>query len=160
MPAVDLSGYLSLLDLGADVHLLLATASHEGPGSQVKVIVDTPEGVTVDQIARIGRLLRSDPGLAERLNTVGCEGTSPDYRIEVTSPGVGSGLEQPWQYPRHIGRRLEVRLRPPKNQMGDPALIEGRLINAGRDGIELETTVDRRVISWEQIDSARVVLNW
>ncbi len=160
MPAVDLSGYLSQLDLGANVHLLAATASHEGAGSHVKVVVDTPAGITVDQIARIGKLLRIDPGLAERLNPAGCGGTSPDYRIEVTSPGVDTGLEQPWQYPRHIGRRLEVRLLPPKNQMADPVLIAGRLLNAGSDGIELETTVNRRVIAWEQIDSAKVVLNW
>lgn len=160
MPAVDLSDYLSHLDLGTNVHLLVATASHEGAGSRVKVVVDTPEGITVDQIARIGRLLRSDPGLAERLNPAESGGTSPDFRIEVTSPGVNAGLEQPWQYPRHIGRRLEIRLRPPKNQMADPAQIEGRLIDAGLDGIELETPVDRRVIAWEQIDTAKVVLNW
>ncbi len=153
MAAVDLSGYLSQLDLGTNVHLLVVTASHEGAGSQVKVVVDTPEGVTVDQIARIGKLLRIDPGLAQQLNSV-------DYRIEVTSPGVGSGLEQEWQYPRHIGRRLEVRLLQPKNQMAEPALIMGRLINAGSEGIELETTVGEQVIDWEQIDTARVVLNW
>lgn len=153
MPVVDLSGYLSRLDLGANVYLLVATASHEGAGSHVKVVVDTPEGVTVDQITRIGKLLRGDPGLAERLN-------SPDYRIEVTSPGVDTGLEQPWQYPRHIGRRLEVRLLSPQNQSADPAPLAGRLINAGSDGIELETTVDRRVIAWEQIDTAKVVLKW
>ncbi len=160
MPAVDLSGYLSQLDLGANVHLLAAAASHEGAGSQVKVVVDTPEGVTVDQIARIGKLLRCDPGLAERLNPAEFGGTAPDFRIEVTSPGVDAGLEQPWQYPRHIGSRLEVRLLQPNSQMADPVIIEGRLINAGIDGIELETSIDRRVIAWEQIDSAKVVLNW
>ena len=160
MPSVDLSDYLSQLDLGANVYLLMATASHEGAGSQVKVVVDTPQGVTVDQIARIGKLLRSDPGLAQRLNLAVNGGDSPDYRIEVTSPGVAAGLEQPWQYPRNIGRRLEVRLVQPENQMADPVVIEGRLINAGRDGIEIETPVEVRVITWDQIDSARVVLKW
>lgn len=160
MPAIDLSGFLSHLDLGANVHLLAATASHEGAGCQVKVVVDTPEGVTVDQIARIGKLLRSDPGLAQRLNPAGGGGTSPDYRIEVTSPGVAAGLERPWQYPRHMGRRLKVRLEQPRDQMADPVQITGRLVSIGSDGIELETPVDRRVIAWEQIATAKVVLNW
>ena len=78
MSAVDLSDYLSKLDLGADVRLLEATASHAGPGCRVKVVVDTPDGVTVNQINRIGKLLRGDPGLAELLNLAECGGTSPE----------------------------------------------------------------------------------
>ena len=104
MPAVDLSDYLSQLDLGANVYLLMATASHEGAGSQVKVVVDTPEGVTLDQIARIGKLLRSDPGLAQRLNPAGYGGDSPDYRI-------GEG-------PRRAGHRLRQRVRALSRDLG------------------------------------------
>ena len=97
MPSVDLRDYLSQLDLGANVYLLMATASHEGAGSQVKVVVDTPKGVTVDQIARIGKLLRTAPGLAQRLNSAGNGGDSTYDRIEVTSHGVARGRVHPWR---------------------------------------------------------------
>lgn len=153
MAVIDLSSYLSQLDLGAGIHLLTATASHQGAGSQVKVVVDTIEGVTVDEIVGITRRIREDSGLAELAGT-------PDFRIEVTSPGVTTGLQEPWQYQRHIGRRLEVRMRPVDGDDTATLTVEGDLLDAGPEGISLDTDDEQRSIAWEQINDAKVVLNW
>lgn len=153
MAVIDLSSYLSQLDLGAGIHLLTATASQQGAGSQVKVVVDTIEGVTVDEIVGITRRLREDSGLAELAGT-------PDFRIEVTSPGVATGLQAPWQYQRHIGRRLEVCMRPVDGDDTATQIVEGDLLEAGPGGISLDTDNEQRSITWEQINTAKVVLNW
>ncbi|MEE9466496.1 MAG: hypothetical protein V3W14_13085 [Candidatus Neomarinimicrobiota bacterium] len=153
MAAIDLSDHLSRLDLGADVQLLAATASHQGAGAQVKVVVDTIDGITVDEITGITKLLRKDADLAELAGT-------PDFRIEVTSPGVAAGLQEPWQFQRHIGRRLEIRMHSDdENGTGAPT-VKGDLLNAGHDGISLENDGEHMEIAWDQIDTARVLLSW
>ncbi len=153
MSIIDLSNYLSQSDLGAGIHLLTATASHQGSGFQIKVVVDTIDGVTVDEIVGITRQLRADSGLAELAGT-------EDFRIEVTSPGIAAGLQKPWQYQRHIGRRLEIGMRPVGEDDTAPQVVEGALIEAGPDGIYLETDGKQRSIAWEQIDAAKVILSW
>ena len=153
MAAIDVSDYLSQLDLGADVQVLTATTSHQGAGAQVKVVVDTIDGITVDEITRITRLLRKDAGMAELAGT-------PEFRIEVTSPGVAAGLKEPWQFQRHIGRRLEVRMcSEEENGTGAPN-VKGDLLKAGPEGISLEKDGERMEIAWDQIETARVLLSW
>lgn len=149
----DLYEYLSELVLGPDVHVLAASISKGGGRSLVKVVVDTSTGITIDEIAGISRLLRKDAGVARQVGTT-------DFRLEVTSPGVNASLREPWQFPRHVGRLLTVRLHTPQETGKDEARIEGQLLRAGAEGITMRLAESQREIAWERIQLAEVQLEW
>lgn len=149
----DLERYLMEMNLGPNVHVLGASASDQGRSPLVTVVVDTPTGITIDEIADISRRLRKDAGVAQHIGTT-------DFRMEVTSPGVKTGLREPWQFPRHIGRRLIVYLNPVPGMDDRSASIEGDLIETTSEGIVLKSTGADEEISWSRIRKAVVQLNW
>ncbi|UCH63173.1 MAG: hypothetical protein JSU77_01600 [Fidelibacterota bacterium] len=149
----DLYNYLSERSLGPDVHILAASVSDSGRQPHVKVVADTPTGITIDEIASISRLLRKDAGIAGKIGTT-------DFRLEVTSPGIMSGLKEPWQYPRHMGRRLAVQLNDPVGSDEGRMSIEGELLRTSQHGIVLKLAEAEEEIAWERIHQAVVQLNW
>ena len=125
-----------------------------GANPLVRLVVDTPEGVTVAELTSISRRLQADEELARLLG-------ANQVRVEVSSPGVNSGLKEPWQYGRHIGRDLTVALIGPESEPSSiGGEVEGRLVHAGREGIVLDTQAGEASIAWGTIAQAHVQLNW
>lgn len=171
----DLLGYLSGLDLGTDVHILEAIVSPDRRNPLVKVVADTEQGITIDELVRITRQLRDEDHLPVHLGVSDC-------RVEVTSPGVSYGLRQPWQFSRHVGRRLAIQIETPDEvptghstlagptlavpgtgrpgEAGSLSKIEGQLIQAGPEGILLEVAGVHEQFAWKQILKATVQLAW
>ena len=71
------------------------------PKKEVEIILDADEGLTIEKCRRISRHVEN------WLDTEGSLGE--EYTIEVSSPGVSRSLMMLRQYPKHIGRTLEVK---------------------------------------------------
>ncbi|HUF88805.1 MAG TPA: ribosome maturation factor RimP [Gemmatimonadota bacterium] len=85
---------------GAELVDLEVAGSHGRP--VVRAYVDTVEGITLDECARISRLLESE---LERTGAV------PErYVLEVSSPGIDRPLTRRAHYERFVGHEIEVRL--------------------------------------------------
>ncbi len=149
----DLERYLMKMNLGPEVHVLDVSASDQGRNPLITVVVDTPTGITIDEIADISRKLRKDTGIAQHVGTT-------DFRMDVTSPGVSAGLRESWQFPRHIGRRLIVYLNPDPGLDDRPVSIEGELMQTTPKGIVIRSTEADEEIAWSRIKKAVVQLNW
>ena len=147
----DLIDYVSSLALGPEVHGLGVSVSDDIRRPLVKVVVDTVAGITVHEIAYVSRTLHRDDGFAREVG-------SDDYRLEVTSPGVEAGLQEPWQFTRHVGRRLAVQLQ--STQDLHPERIKGQLLQSGPEGIVLESEAGETKIPWSRIQKAVVQLDW
>lgn len=70
-------------------------------GRLVRVFMDKPGGITVDDCAAVSRHL-------SRLFEV--EGIDYD-RLEVSSPGIDRPLRRPADFARFVGHRVDVRMR-------------------------------------------------
>jgi ribosome maturation factor RimP len=90
----------------------------------VRVFVDRPPGVTLDDCAywnrKLGRWLESEMPLPGR------------YVLEVGSPGIERTLTRPEHYARYVGSRLEVRLHDARDGR---RTYRGELRAAGPDSI-------------------------
>lgn len=85
---------------GAELVDLEVAGSHGRP--VVRAYVDTVEGITLDECARLSRLLESE---LER------SGVVPErYVLEVSSPGIDRPLTRRAHYERFVGRKIDVRL--------------------------------------------------
>ncbi|MEZ0611173.1 ribosome maturation factor RimP [Fibrella sp. WM1] len=99
-------------------------AGRQGGTLKVTVLLDSDEGITIDECARIGRQL------GNQMDELNFFGDAP-FNLEVSSPGVGFPLSQPRQFTKNVGRTLKV------ETTGGQTLV-GTLASVDESGIVLD----------------------
>jgi len=100
--------------LGYELYDLALTGS--GGHTTLRVQIDRPQGVTLDDCERVSKSLSALLDQADPLPT--------RYDLEVSSPGAERPLRNLDEYRRFIGRRANVRYRLGESEQ----VAEGRLI--------------------------------
>lgn len=90
---------------GAELVDLEVAGSRQRP--VVRVFVDRPGGIGVDDCARLSRLLETELETAEAVPAT--------YVLEVSSPGIDRPLRERRHFERHVGHEVEVRLYTPRD---------------------------------------------
>jgi ribosome maturation factor RimP len=86
--------------LDPDIHLMDVQENNQR--DLVKVIVDSEKPITIDTIASITRTIRDSEVMDKHFPN--------GYKMEVTSAGIDTDLEQPFQFRKNIGRQLKLKL--------------------------------------------------
>ncbi|MBK8654752.1 MAG: ribosome maturation factor [Haliscomenobacter sp.] len=81
-----------------------------GAGNKLEVFADSDSGMTFEKCQRISRYLE------EHIDAGGWLGLH--YVLEVSSPGISRPLQFWRQYPRNIGRQIEVTLQDGTKRKG------------------------------------------
>jgi ribosome maturation factor RimP len=101
----------------------------------ITILVDTLEGVTIDECALMSRKLAHfiEEGML----------IEEAYNLEVSSPGLDFPLSQGWQFQKNLGRKVKVWM---KNK--DAENVEGTLVSYTEEAVEIltEKTVKHRKI--------------
>ncbi len=111
------------------------------PGNAVRIYVDRPDGISIDECAGISRFLN------ERLDR-----DVEDYSLEVSSPGLGSPFRVKQQYEKNTGRRVEVTL-------ADGHRLEGELESVSEQSIVLKMKGSSREIRFDGIIRTKEILS-
>lgn len=93
---------------------------------RVELFLDADEGVDLGLCQRVSRALEAHLDETQLLGE--------KYTLEVSSPGPKHPMRQPRQFPKHIGRTLDVTLR-------DGAEASGELTEVTDAGLVLEEEV-------------------
>ena len=88
---------------GAHVIDVVLRGDHRRP--VLEVFIDAEAPVTIEQCTQISRDLSTAIDGARMLANT--------YRLEVSSPGIDRPLQHAWQYPKHVGRKVQVTVRRP-----------------------------------------------
>jgi ribosome maturation factor RimP len=137
---VNSSGYQKLRDLVAEqvervgAHLIDLVVRGERGTRVVEVFIDSETGITSDLCSAVSREVEKAIDTAREI-----EGA---YRLEVSSPGISRPLQYPWQYLKHIGRRVQVKLQPGQ----DPGEWTGKLVAVDESGIVIEADASRQKV--------------
>jgi ribosome maturation factor RimP len=116
----------------------------------VEVFVDAEGSVTTDLCSDISRRIAAGIDAGAFL--------SGSYRLEVSSPGIERPLQFPWQYRKHCGRVLHVRVRISGQPVSE---VRGTLLAADDAGVSIRTTAgEERRIPFADIDEAKVMPPW
>lgn len=134
---------------GAGLELVDVTDRGERGRRVLRVTIDRDGGVDLDTIAAI-----SDK-LARRLDLEGFGGGS--YQLEVSSPGLERPLKTPAHFARAVGGRVVVRTSVP---VDDAVRHVGTLRAVHDDGVDLDVEGVVRRIAFEDVASARTVVDW
>lgn len=115
-------------------------------GSALKVFIDAPDGVTVDDCERVSNqvsaLLDVEDPIVEA------------YRLEVSSPGLDRTLFRREQYLSNVGERVDVRLAFP---FDGRRRFEGELIGVEGDDVVVRIDSDEFLLPFGQIQRTRIV---
>ena len=113
-------------------------------GRLMRVFIDSPNGITVDDCATVSNQL-----------TRIFEVENIDYdRLEVSSPGLDRPLKKAADFERFAGQDVQLRLRMPiANQRNFAGVLQGL-----KDGVvTLETENGPVEVPFEEIEKARLV---
>lgn len=137
-----------------DKSVFLVTIDWKPGNKRLSVLLDGDEGISIEQCRKANRLISS------RLDEA--EFTEEHYILEVSSPGADKPLVLNRQYPKHIGRELEVRLQ------GESVII-GKLQSVDEDKIVLKLQDQKKrytdqcklkEIDWADIKESKVIISF
>jgi ribosome maturation factor RimP len=131
-------------------HLIdLVERGHQGR-PVLEVFIDTESGVTTDLCAEVSR------EISISLDHTGL--LLGPYRLDVSSPGIERPLIFPWQYRKHLHRKLKVTVRTP----GGTEVQEGILVETSDSGVTLQVGKESTPVEipFASILEARVPAPW
>ena len=127
----------------ADNHVLMDYGVG-GRGNYVRIVIDSPDAVTLGETTTLTKILRDSDKMQELF---------PDgFRLEVTTPGIGQPLEHKFQYLKSINRDLNVKYTEKDELMS----ISGKLIEVSDDFLKVKMKKDIFKLNFDQILSAKV----
>jgi ribosome maturation factor RimP len=125
----------------ADLELKLA-----GRDSLVRVFIDKPEGVGLEDCETVSRQVSA---------VLDVEDPVPGhYVLEVSSPGLDRKLTKPAHYRRYVGDEVRVQLRFP---IEGRRKFRGRLTAASEETIQIDVDGQLHELPIASIDTARLV---
>jgi ribosome maturation factor RimP len=106
----------------------------EGAEQYLRIFIDKPDGITIDDCELISR------HLSDKLDE---EDPIPQaYILEVSSPGIDRPLKTQRDFERNMGKQVEIRLY--KQFMGHKA-YKGTLVGFDDERVEIETVDNQRL---------------
>ena len=136
----------------ADEGLELVATEVVGSGAKtiLRLVVDGPDGVNLDQCASVSRqasaMLDVEDPIRHR------------YTLEVSSPGLDRKLYNPGDYDRYIGHRVKVRMAP---SFRDHRTVVGELLAKNNDVIRIFDDSGQEIeLPIDQIFEARLEVDW
>jgi ribosome maturation factor RimP len=114
-----------------------------GRRGRVKVVVDSDDGVDLDQCAELSRKVSAILDANDDLM-----GDGP-YTLEVSSPGVTRPLTLPRHWRRNVGRLVRVVL-------SDGGVVTGRVTAADEHEAVLDVAGRTREVHYDKVGKAKV----
>jgi ribosome maturation factor RimP len=111
----------------------------------VRLFIDTPAGITVDDCERVSRDIAALLDVDDPIPTA--------YTLEVSSPGFDRVLRIPAHFERFVGERVFVELKAPR---AGRKRYTGVLQGVTAAGIELEVDKQKVEVPFEEIGKARL----
>ncbi len=121
----------------------------EQPGSTLRITVERPDGVPLDALAHLTRLISR--ALDEE------DAISGSYTLEVSSPGLERRLRNPEHFRRAVGETISLKTFP--GVEGDRR-VQGQLTSVDEQGIVVRLDDGERTVHFDDIAKARTTFEW
>ncbi len=146
----ELQDQLAAIVADEGLELVATEVAGAGPKTILRLVVDGPDGVNLDQCASVSRQASAMLDVEDPI----CH----SYTLEVSSPGLDRKLFRDEDYENHVGQRVKIRMSPAYR---DHRTVVGELL--GRKGGCVRVIDD----SGEEIDlpiaeifEARLEVDW
>jgi len=132
------------------LELLATEVVGSGPKSVLRLIVDSPDGVTLDQCSAVSRQTSAFLDVEDPITHA--------FTLEVSSPGLDRKLYSADDYTRFSGERVTVRMRPSYREL---RVVTGEL-GGIENGVVLVTDDSNGVVHlpFDQVFETRIEVDW
>lgn len=117
-----------------------------GSAATLRLFIDGPDGVTIDDCARVSRQVSAILDVADPI--------AGNYTLEVSSPGIDRPLVKPEHFVAAVGET--VRVETSVHHMGRRRFL-GHLAEAGDLSIVVEVDGEAYELEYQQIDRAKLI---
>jgi len=125
---------------------IVAVELSGGDTSIVRVYIDTPDGVNVDDCAKASRQFSAILDVEDPI--------SNKYTLEVSSPGMDRPLAKPLHFKAVVGQDVKIKM----NTLVDGRRrFTGELIEANEEFIVVEVDGEQTELLYNEMDRARLV---
>jgi ribosome maturation factor RimP len=121
----------------------------QGRHSLLRVYIDKPEGITVEDCERVSHQISGVLDVEDPIQGA--------YSLEVSSPGLDRPLFTPQHYLRFCGSLVQLRLNQPVNGRRK---VKGRLLRVNDDEVVLDMEGEELTLSFASIDKGNLVVEW
>lgn len=132
---------------GTEYELVGVVKSGDGGRSLLRVYLDKPGGITIDEIAKLSREI--DMVLSVELEMA-------RYTLEVSSPGLNRLLFKPAHFQQHVGKEIKLKLGPLHDNRRH---FVGVLTAATEEAATVLFESEECVFSYTDIEEARLVVD-
>jgi ribosome maturation factor RimP len=146
----ELRNELAAMVQDEGLELLEVEVVGSGPKTVLRLIVDGPAGVTLDQCARVSRQASAYLDVEDPF--------SHTYTLEVSSPGIERKLYSQADYRRFAGHRVKVRMKP---EYRVHRVVSGELLGI-EDGVVRVMTPEGETVELplESVFESRLQVDW
>jgi len=117
-----------------------------GPYSILRIYVDRPGGITLDECARLSSKLS---------DFLDVEDLIPHrYTLEVSSPGLDRPLTSEKDFSRKIGEKVKIFLKEP---MGKKNELEGQIKDLKEDKLFLDEEGEEKIVPFDKILKGKII---
>ena len=117
-----------------------------GKHSTLRVYIDHPEGIDVDDCADVSHQVSAVLDVEDPIST--------EYNLEVSSPGMDRPLFKEQHYAACVGETISVRLRMPQD---DRRNFKGKLLSCEQGVLEVEIDGQTYSLSVANIEKGNLV---
>lgn len=130
---------------GCGVKLYDIVTLKENSMNVFRIYITSEEGINLDKCAEVSRTLSPLLDVYEPL--------AGKYNLEVSSPGIERKLKKPIHFQSSINEKVKI-----KNF--DKDIIDGKIISADDEKVQLETKDGVTLVNYEDISSASTYFEW
>ncbi|PIE91422.1 MAG: ribosome maturation factor RimP [Acidobacteria bacterium] len=134
----ELEVKLEKILLEEHVELVCLEFKKQGKSWLLRVFIDTPDGVTLDDCERVSRRISDYLDEADPIEQA--------FSLEVSSPGIDRPLVKPKHFERFTGERIQIKLYRATN--GKKA-ITGKLVEFQGDQLTIMDESDKQIHNLE-----------
>jgi ribosome maturation factor RimP len=132
--------------LDPEIHLMDVKENHHS--DFVKIVVDSENPISIDEIANITRTIRDSEVIGQYFPS--------GYKMEVTSVGITANLEQPFQFRKNIGRQLKLKLSINDSLKSVKAILK----DVDEEGIYIQLKEEINHINYADIKKAKIIVSF
>lgn len=120
--------------------------------TSIQIYLDGDNGVEIGYCARLSRRLSAQ--IDEMEEDFGA------FRFEISSPGADKPLKDLRQYPKHVGRTLEVKLKDGEPWQGELLAIEGEILTFDKVVDQKKKLTEKTTINFKDIEESMVIISF
>jgi ribosome maturation factor RimP len=125
---------------------LVAVELSGGDTSIVRIYIDTPNGITVDDCTRASRQFSAILDVEDPI--------SNKYTLEVSSPGMDRPLAKPLHFKAVVGQQVKIKM---ASSIDGRRRFTGELIEAADEFAVVEVDGEQSELPYSDMDRARLI---